>query len=268
MADSVFDRAMAAAENLMTSVEAQASTSDPGQIKYYAGKTYQYSGAQLVEQKKYLTGDDIANRVYGLAGQENAGNANSDYMKYAGNLVSIGALYSDREKGYVASVVEGTGRALAMYQNSGSDLPFDEWLDRTAQKVGRSGDSSSGYGGGGGGGYTGPVTTTSRTITDEVTAENLLQTLATDMLGRSLTTDEVAKYTKQFNQQERANPQVTVSQASTGSQSSTTNTAPDKAELLRRILVGNEDFMENQIDTTVMDMFVNRVKGGQAVIDG
>lgn len=265
MADSVFDRAMAAAENLMASVAAQASTSDPGQIKYYAGKTYQYSGAQVVEQQKFLTGDDIANRVYGLAGQANAGNKNSDYMKYAGNLVSIGALYSDREKGYVSSVIEGTGRALTMYQNSGSDLPFDEWLDRTAQKIGRSGDLSSG---GGGGRYTGPVTTTSRTITDEVTAENLLQTLATDMLGRSLTTDEVSKYTKQFNQQERANPQVTVSQASTGSQSSTTNTAPDKAELLRRILVGNEDFMENQIDTNVMDMFVNRVKGGQAVING
>lgn len=265
MADNLIDRVAAAAQQAVASAVAEQTAKDPGQIKYYAGKTYQYSGAQVVEQKKYLTGDDIASRVYGLAGQANAGNKNSDYMKYAGNLVAIGALYSDREKGYVASVMDGTSRALTMYQNSGSDLPFDEWLDQTAQKVGRSGDLSSGSGGGR---YTGPVTTTSRTITDEVTAENLLQTLATDMLGRSLTTDEVAKYTKQFNQQERANPQVTVSQASTGSATSTTNTAPDKAELLRRILVGNEDFMENQIDTNVMDMFVNRVKGGQAVING
>lgn len=118
-------------------------------------------------------------------------------------------------------------------------------------------------------GYRGPTTTTSVTLTDEDTAAALLNQAATDLIGRNLTDDEIAKYTSQFNKMERQNPQVTTSTNNrAGTATSTTKTGMDKNEMLRQIITKNPDFARYQIDSTAMDWFVKQIKQGQEVING
>lgn len=205
------------------------------------------------------TASDIIAQVQAMAA-----NGDPNYQKFTQNLLNMGVLYSDREARYVKSVLAGTQDAIDMYLSSDQKMSFSDWIDSRAKQ-----GAANGMGGGGsGGGYSGPTTTVSRSITDAVTADALLNTAARDMIGRDLNADELAKYTKQFNAAEQANPQVTTTVPGVGSSSSTTRTAPDKGEVLRKILATNKDFAENQIDTNVMDMFLGRIKEGQAVING
>lgn len=118
--------------------------------------------------------------------------------------------------------------------------------------------------GGSGSGSSGPRTTSSASITDATTAEALLNKVATDLIGRNLTANEIKKYTQQFNTMERQNPAMTT----TSESGSVSTSAPDKAELLRQVVSKNPDYMKYQVDTTVMDMFLDRIKEGQAVANG
>lgn len=169
----------------------------------------------------------------------------------------------------------------ALRQYTGSELGTrgaqeQAWADvlKDASRAGvdvyelLSGGSSDGSGDGlrrGGSGSSGPRTTTSASVTDATTAEALLNKVATDLIGRNLTANEIKKYTQQFNALEQKNPAVSVSD---GAGSSVTTSAPDKAELLRQVVSKNPDYMKFQVDTTVMDMFLDRIKEGQAVANG
>jgi len=118
-------------------------------------------------------------------------------------------------------------------------------------------------------GYTGPVTTTSVSVTDRDTAASLLNQAATDLIGRNLTEEEINKYTKQFTQMEKQNPQVTTTTNNRrGTATQTTTGGMDKNEMLRQIVTKNPDFARYQIDSTAMDWFANEIKQGQAVING
>ena len=119
-----------------------------------------------------------------------------------------------------------------------------------------------------GGKYKGPVTTTSSTITDEISAKALLNNYARDLIGRDLNDKEVDKYVKQFNRLEKENPQVSVSTPGVGRASSVTNTAASKEELLRQVVSSNPDYAKFQIDTTIMDMLLDDIEKGKAVING
>ena len=123
------------------------------------------------------------------------------------------------------------------------------------------GDSGSGK-------YKGPVTTTSSTITDEISAKALLNNYARDLIGRDLNDKEVDKYVKQFNRLEKENPQVSVSTPGVGRAASVTNTAASKEELLRQVVSSNPDYAKFQIDTTIMDMLLDDIEKGKAVING
>ena len=96
----------------------------------------------------------------------------------------------------------------------------------------------------------------------------MLNDFARDQLGRSLTKQETEKYAKRFNKMEKSNEQVTVTTPSGPALStSVQKLATTKDEMLRKIVTKNPDFAKYQIDTTVMDMFVNRIKKGQEVLD-
>ena len=105
-------------------------------------------------------------------------------------------------------------------------------------------------------------------ITDEDTAEALLDKYARDLVGRGLTAKERDKYIKQFNKAEMESPQVTVSSGSGAVRTSTTTSAPSKEEMLRDIVSKNPDYAKFQIDTTVMDMLMDDIRKGQEVING
>lgn len=122
--------------------------------------------------------------------------------------------------------------------------------------------------GGSGRGYRGPVTTTSYSVTDKMSAETLLNTMAQDFLKRNLTPSEIAKYTRELNKAEAANPQVTRSDGYGPEQSQIGSTAPSKEELARRIIQSNDDFPDAAVDAKVIDMFAKSIKEGQAVIHG
>jgi hypothetical protein len=150
-------------------------------------------------------------------------------------------------------------RVYQAYSAEGGSLSFDDWLDWY---------SSTSTEDGSGGAYTGPVTTTSVTVTDETTAEALLDKFSRDLLGRGLTKQETNKYLRQFRAAEMEAPQVTTTEGSRGTRTSMTETAASKEELLRQVISSNPDFEKYQIDTTVMDMLLNDIKAGQEVIRG
>lgn len=256
--------------NGVTTTSGGSSGKQPLNVWVNSSGTYDsygsYSGysAKGVQGKKVVkSSTDLQNEIYGLAGSNPTA-----YMGVASNLYKIGALYSMRLAPNVNSVATALERAVTMYHYGNHKVSFSEWLDQSAQANMRAALGGSSGGGGGGGGYSGPTTTKSVSVTDAVSAEGLLQQSAEKMVGRHLTGKEVKQYTGDLNRAERANPQVTVSNSGTGYSTSTTTTAPDKGELLRRILAKNGDFAENQIDTSVMDMFLSRIKEGQGVISG
>ena len=161
----------------------------------------------------------------------------------------------------IRRAVDSVAKEAAARYESGQTENVD-FLDYLYSRVG------SGSGGSGSGGYSGPVTTTSITMTDENTAEALLNKFARDLLGRGLTEQETQKYIKQFNRAEAAAPQVSVSSGSGATRSSTTTTAASKEELLREVVSKNPDYAKFQIDTTVMDMLMDDIRKGQEVING
>lgn len=165
----------------------------------------------------------------------------SDYESRSGQEAAfIGLLEDAGEKGNVMELME----QLA-----------------AADPYGKAGSSGSGK-------YKGPVTTTSSTITDEISAKALLNNYARDLIGRDLNDKEIDKYVRRFNKLEAENPQVSVSTPGVGRASSVTNTAASKEELLRQVVSSNPDYAKFQIDTTIMDMLLDDIEKGKAVING
>lgn len=163
------------------------------------------------------------------------------------------------------------------YESGAGELKAFETLLKDAQGGGNSamellngafGPGAISLDGDSGGEYKGPVTTTSSTITDEISAKALLNNYARDLIGRDLNDKEVDKYVKQFNRLEAENPQVSVSTPGVGRASSVTNTAASKEELLRQVVSSNPDYAKFQIDTTIMDMLLDDIEKGKAVING
>ena len=168
---------------------------------------------------------------------------NTDYKSGAGELKAFEMLLKDAQGG----------------ANSAMEL-----LDGAFGPGGSRDDG----GGDSGGSYKGPVTSTSSTITDEISAKALLNNYARDLIGRDLNDKEIDKYVKRFNKLEAENPQVSVSTPGVGRSSSVTNTAASKEELLRQVVSSNPDYAKFQMDTTIMDLLLDDIEKGKAVING
>lgn len=164
---------------------------------------------------------------------------------------------------YVASDAMNAISMYQAYSAEGGAGSFQDWIIDYVQSAPQVDGN-----GRGGGGYSGPVTTTTVNITDENTAEALLNKYARDLLGRGLTAKERDKYIRQFNQAEMESPQVTTSAGSGATRTSTTTTATSKEELLREVISKNPDYAKFQVDTTIMDMLMDDIRKGQEVING
>jgi hypothetical protein len=186
------------------------------------------------------------------------------YYDLAGKLLRSNFITrsSARYPGGVAGGLANAAEVYQAYAADGGTMNFTQWLDWYSSNAEPSGS------GGGRGGYGGPTTTTSVTLTDEVTAEALLDRFSRDLLGRGLTEKETEKYLKQFRKQEMSTPQVTTTTSGRGTASQVTETAASKEELLRQILVRNPDYEKYQLDTTIMDMLIDDIEKGKKVIYG
>jgi hypothetical protein len=183
-------------------------------------------------------------------------------------LLLQGGFTSDSRVKIPLYVANDAMNAIQMYQAhsaQGGKGSFQDWIIGYVQSAPQEASTGSG---GMGGGYSGPVTTTSVNITDEDTAEALLDKYARDLLGRGLTEKERTKYIKEFNLAEEQAPQVTVSGGSGATRTSTTTTATSKEELLRQVVSKNPDYAKFQVDTTIMDMLMDDIRKGQEVIRG
>jgi len=210
------------------------------------------------DNKVTMTLDEIK-----LNAQANAATRNPTYNSLAEALYQ-GNFISKSQRDQSESVITALERPIGLYSayasRAGADaVPYNDWFDWYTKSAKPRSDS---------GAYTGPVTTTSTTITDANTAEALLDKYARDLLGRGLTKKETQKYIKDFNRAEAGAPQVTTSAGSGAVRTSTTETAASKEELLREVVSKNPDFAKFQVDTTVMDMLMDDIRKGQEVING
>lgn len=170
---------------------------------------------------------------------------------------------------YPGGVAAGLGNAAEVYQAYASDggtMNFTQWLDWYSG--GAEGADGGAGGGRGGGGFAGPTTTRSVTLTDETTAEALLDQFSRDLLGRGLTKKETDKYLKRFRQAEMESPQVTTTTPGGSTVTQVTETAASKDEMLRQLISSNPDYQKFQVDTTIMDMLMDDIEKGREVIYG
>ena len=183
------------------------------------------------------------------------------YDKMAQALVDTGLL-SKSYKGipqYAANSLSSAVDLYLAYQGTGGDKSFSQWWSGYSSTADPKGD----------GAYTGPKTTQTTSITDEVTAEALIDQMAREMLGRALTPKETDKYLSRFRKAEEKSPQITTTTPMGKARSETQSvTAADKGELLRGIISSNPDYEKYQMDTTIMDMLLDDINRGREVIRG
>lgn len=224
----------------------------------WVGSRAAYVGRDLSSQKQYQKLSQIQQKVKAWsASRSEQGEIIRQKMVKAG---FISKTYS-RNPESLGQAMQYPVKVYQAYAAEGGALSFDDWLDWYANSAPEKD--------GEGGAYRGPVTTTSVTVTDETTAEALLDKFARDMLGRGLTEKETKKYLSQFRTAEMESPQVsTTTPQGRAARTQVTETAANKEELLRQIMVENPDYQKYQIDTTIMDLLLNDIKKGQEVIGG
>lgn len=212
---------------------------------------------------QYLTLEQLQGNIYAQAAVRSP-----QYTQVVQNLYNANFI-SRQQANQPESVARAIEYPVKMYQAyaaraGGQAVSFNKWFDWYSSTAGDRG----GTGGGGGGGYSGPTTTTSVTVTDEVTAEALLDNFSRDLLGRGLTPKETDKYLKRFRKAEMESPQVTTTTPGVGTSKSVTETAANKEEMLRQIISKNPDYQKFQVDTTIMDMLMEDIEKGKKVIYG
>lgn len=225
-----------------------------GQQAYEAGEA---PGRMTTSGKVQLTLEAMQNGLLAAAASRDPA-----YDKMAQALVDTGLL-SKSYKGipqYAANSLASAVDLYLAYQGTGGDKSFSQWW---------SGYSSTAEPKGDGGPYMGPRTTQTTSITDEVTAEALIDQMAREMLGRALTPKETDRYLSRFRKAEEQSPQITTTTPMGKARSETQSiTAADKGELLRGIIASNPDYEKYQMDTTIMDMLLDDIRRGREIIRG
>lgn len=255
MADDI----RAKASNSLNSVRSTSAdaSNDP---EIWVGSSSKYIGSGLTRQKEVIPLSQMQQKLLSSGAQRLPG-----YTQVVNQLVSSNFMTKSAAK-YPGGAAAGLANAADVYQayaTEGGTMNFTQWLDWYSSTSEPSAD-----GRGGRGGYSGPTTTTSVTLTDEVTAEALLDKFSRDMLGRGLTKKETDKYIKQFRKAEMESPQVTTTTPGRGTATQVTETAANKEEMLRQLLIKNPDYEKYQFDTNIMDILIEDIEEGKKVIYG
>ena len=263
MTDSIYGDA----QSQLNAISAQSSTTSDDPVILFSSGNKTFTPAVPGEIPGRVTSSGGTTKSASQIQREilaAAANRDPNYNAWANVLLQGGFTSKSRAKIplYVASDAMNAIKMYQAYSAEGGRNSFQDWMISYVQSAPPMEDDGDGRG------YSGPVTTTSVSIADEVTAEALLDKYSRDLLGRGLTNKETQKYIKDFNKAEAAAPQVTTSAGSGATRTSTTETAASKEELLRQVVSSNPDFAKYQIDTTIMDMLMNDIRKGQEVING
>jgi len=126
-------------------------------------------------------------------------------------------------------------------------------------------DGASVGGRGSRGGYTGP--TASRTIMAETDIKATANALAIELIGRPVDDKELQKITRRMRMAEVEQPQITTS--TTGSSVTQQGLTPQgREDILRDVISKNPEFVDYQLDTTVMDLMLEDIDTGKQVARG
>jgi hypothetical protein len=127
------------------------------------------------------------------------------------------------------------------------------------------GASVGGRGSGGRGGYSGP--TVSRTMQAESDIKATANALAIELIGRPVNDKELEKITRRMRMAEVQQPQITTS--TTGSSVTQQGLTPQgREDILRDVISKNPEFVDYQLDTTVMDLMLEDIDTGKQVARG
>lgn len=260
MADDIANAAKAA----MDAAAANAQTSDKKDPQILVGlKTSYQTGTGMTQSQDSRPLSKMKEDILASATLNPTG-----YMTFAKFMYDKGFLGKSAKAIYNPTKVAGSldyvsDLYLAYQKNAGANpKPFFSWLETYAPPGG--GVNALG----GPGAYRGPVTSSNISLTDPETAKSVVNDAAVQQLGRNLTAKEQAKYAAEFNQMERKSPTVTTTTPSGHNSTSVTRQGMAKDEMLRQIMAENPDFAKYQIDSGVMDWFVNTIKKGQAIVNG
>ena len=263
MADSIYGDA----QDQLNKISAQSSTSSDDPVILFSSGNKTFTPAVPGEIPGRVTSSGGTTKSASQIQREilaAAANRNPNYNTWVDVLLRGGFTSKSRAKIplYVASDAMNAIKMYQAYSVEGGRNSFQDWMISYVQSAPQLESAE------GSGGYSGPVTTTTVSITDENTAEALLDKYARDLLGRGLTKQETQKYIKDFNKAEAAAPQVTTSAGSGATRTSTTETAASKEELLRQVVSSNPDYAKFQVDTTIVDMLMDDIQKAKVMIRG
>lgn len=161
----------------------------------------------------------------------------------------------------IRRAVDSAAKEAAARYKAGETEDVD-FVDYLYSRVG-SGDGGSGSSGTGR--YSGPVE--SRTVMAESDIKATANALAIELIGRAITDEELNKITRRMRTAEQQQPQVT-----TGGVGSTTTvqglTTQGREDILREVISENPEFVDYQLDTTVMDLMLEDIDLGKQVARG
>ena len=163
------------------------------------------------------------------------------------------------------AIYEAALNMAATEQYAGESTSLEAAIFRVA-KMARE-EQAGGGSGGGGGPRAFTNTTISRNLTNESTAQGILNSALSNALGRRATAAENAAFLKALNLQERENPSKTVtkgvtSQSGTNSDSTTTG-GFDNVAFADKFARSQEGYAEYQAATTQMDNFIKALTGNR-----
>jgi hypothetical protein len=137
----------------------------------------------------------------------------------------------------------------AYFENAGSSAG-----DRATAGRGRGGRAAA---------YTGPVESIAVQAESDINAT--ADTIAIELLGRGATKEEKDRIVKRIRKAEMAQPQVTRREGP-GRQITQEGLTPQgREDILRQVLAKNPDFVDYQLDTTVMDFMLEDIDRGKQV---
>jgi hypothetical protein len=161
-----------------------------------------------------------------------------------------------------------SGKALwersvsASYLSTKQGNPQNPW-DLIAASGGDVQSSGSGSRGGRSAAYSGPVQ--SVTVQAESDINATADAIAIELLGRGATEDEKKKILNRIRKAEQAQPQVTTPQGPGRQVTEQGLTTQGREDILRQVIAKNPDFVDYQLDTTVMDLMLEDIDRGKRV---
>ena len=233
-----------------------------GKITGATADRYERNDGQYVVRTVYdLTRDDASGWLTQLrANNKNEYNVLMDQLRIGGYLGPRAESISSQTEAFKTAANEASSRYISGQKEN---VDVIDYILSQAQAGSAEGGATAG--GTGRGGYAGP--TASRTMMAETDIKATANALAIELIGRPVDDKELQKITRRMRMAEVEQPQITTS--TTGSSVTQQGlTAQGREDILRNVISKNPEFVDYQLDTTVMDLMLEDIDTGKQVARG